>query len=223
MKRWVVFVGIYCFMQGYTWSLGAQALVVKPIVSADLQQEREFFYQCWQQVYQEQKEQGLGVEQLFQFLAEMFDQEEEDYSSFSANRLFFHALQDGHIVGYISCCIKSQGVMHIRQLALASETRLEVMQALLTALLGDESGIACVHILLPYCAISYIDVLKNCGFQAAACGQLNWGVALQWPLRKCSTCMCDFDDDQSVPIGPYMFYEGVFPHDVVDLDEDDEA
>lgn len=107
----------------FYWTLGiisnmvAQSLVIEPIESSCLHQERRIF-QNFVTVFGAVDSFDVIKQSLIQ---KLFDQEEQDYLGRQSHVLFFHALLDDQVVGYISCNLIDPNNIYVRQLAVDPE------------------------------------------------------------------------------------------------------
>ncbi len=95
----------------------SQNFVIKPIESLDLRQEKILFEKSLQAFFEINASSII----LKQVLEDTFQTEEKDYLDQTSNVLFFHALLDDQVIGYISCDLLDGYHVHIRQLVVDSE------------------------------------------------------------------------------------------------------
>ncbi|HSW76646.1 MAG TPA: hypothetical protein VLG50_06360 [Candidatus Saccharimonadales bacterium] len=101
---------LLAFLISMSLGLVAYEFQVQPITSADLSQERDLFM----------KFHGI-VSENSEFLSQEFDQEEHIYKNPNSQSLFYHAIYQGFVVGYISFEVGPNYTVFIRQLAIDLE------------------------------------------------------------------------------------------------------
>lgn len=102
---------------GITFAANAQNLIIKPIESLNLEKEKILFekfshFFC-----------GIdSTNTIFnQLVDDTFEIEEKDYLDQAPTIVFFHALFDHQVVGYISCDLMPNYHVHIRKLVIDPE------------------------------------------------------------------------------------------------------
>lgn len=95
----------------------SQNFVIKPIESLNLGQEKILFEKFTQFFL------GIDASSIMfkQILQDTFQAEENDYLNPMSNVLFFHALLDDQVIGYVSCDLLDSYNVHIRQLVVDPE------------------------------------------------------------------------------------------------------
>lgn len=144
---------------------------VKKITSDNLERERILFKQCLHSVYKDYSLEQLGLTDLSEHLRRTFDEEERRYHDTSFGRLFFHALYDNRVVGYLSFEVRDIDVSKKDQMVSAIENELllknvsekEMKGVTLSNIVAELSNNHAVHIgqiaLLPdFCTV---DVVKD--------------------------------------------------------------
>lgn len=105
-------IKVLFFILGLNFSVFSQSLIIKPIDSADLSEERKVF-EAFAKVF-------CGIDtknEIFEeILKESFLLEEKDYADNLQTAIFFHALFEEEVVGYISCDLLPGYHIHVRQL-----------------------------------------------------------------------------------------------------------
>lgn len=79
---------------------------VRKITTDNLEKERIVFKKCWHSLYKNYSLYQLGLSDLSGFLTDIFDQEESCYRARSSKQLFFHAIYNNEVVGYVSFDIR---------------------------------------------------------------------------------------------------------------------
>lgn len=105
------------FIINFSISIVSQNLIIKPIESENLEQEKKLFEKFSQAFC------GIDFthETFKQVVQNAFEAEEKDYSDHLPTVLFFHALFDDQVIGYISCDLLPGYHVHIRQLVVDPE------------------------------------------------------------------------------------------------------
>lgn len=197
--------------------ISASSFNFEPISSNDLSKERQLFIRCWSAVYQDYSLQQLGVSDLSLLLDEAFDQEEYDYTHPVATRLFFRAIKDGVLVGYVSFEIRKEYAVYVKQYALLPEIcSVEEFKELILMILDHVLDVSCLHMNLHNRATQYLDMSKEIGFIEQSHDESDLYVPLRMQFNRCGTCLCEIDDedeDDSDYADPFIYGAGRFEND----------
>ena len=77
-------------------------MLIKQVTSDNLSKEHAFCKCCWYEIYKNCSSKQLGLSNLSQTFKNIFDAEDDFYKNHSEDRLFFHAISNDKIVGYVS-------------------------------------------------------------------------------------------------------------------------
>lgn len=169
---------------------------IAKITNVDLSIERAFFKRCWYSIYHSCSLQQLGFSNLSKTLQDSFDQEEQDYVAHAPHRLFFHALRDGNIVGYISFEIQNDQVVDIKQIAFSpKDCTIDTLRELIFIIFEYVDEVSCIHMTLHRQAHLYNQISKDIGFVAQSGSDRALWIQSKMQFNKCGTCLCDFDYD----------------------------
>ncbi len=113
MKIKLLIVGVFL----YNTISFSQTLVIKQIESANLAQEKIIF----EKFFKDFGSINSSNEILSKIVQDAMQVEELDYSDPSSSAVFFHAIFNDRVIGYISCDILPGFHVHIRQLIIDSE------------------------------------------------------------------------------------------------------
>jgi N-acetylglutamate synthase-like GNAT family acetyltransferase len=139
----------------------SQNFVIKPIESLNLSQEKILFEKFAQDFF------GIDASNVMfnQVLQEAFQAEEKDYLDHVPEVLFFHALLDGKVIGYVSCQLLDDYHVHIRQLVVDPEVfTTDIVKELLLMVFKKSLKAKSITISCLVCFQEMIDFLKAVGF-----------------------------------------------------------
>lgn len=104
---------------------------VQEISSPGLQVERQLFMNYWSAEYATQSLHQLELDEVTDFLAKTFDEEEYLYFQHLGFQIFVHAIQADKVVGYMSCDLEEDGILRIRQFALIDSSQQQIFEQML--------------------------------------------------------------------------------------------
>ena len=188
----------------------ASQMTIASITSRDLSKERCLFKECWYSIYQDYSLRQLGFSNVSQVLQESFDQEERDYVTQAPNRLFFNAVVNDQVVGYVSFEIKDEAVVYIKQIAmLPYECTVDTLRELIFVIFDHVDKASCIHMDLHRMASQYGKISRELGFIAMPSADKALIVHLMMQCNKCGNCLCDLDyADQGVEAYSDPFWDG---------------
>lgn len=172
----------------------ADQMSVVQVEGSDLRQQFSVFKRCWYTIYKDCSLKLLGFSSMSKQLLESFEQDEQDYAKQAPNRLFFNAIQDGQIVGYISFDIREGQAVYIKHIALLPEfCTADSLRELVFIIFDYINDVSCVHMTLHDQAVFYKKLAAELGFVALPRNETGLYVPLRLQFNKCGTCLCDFD------------------------------
>lgn len=187
---------VYSFMA--LGNLCLSQMSIAKIESNDLRDQRSLFKRCWYSIYQDCSLKQLGFANLSKLVHENFDKEERDYAIKASNRLFFNAVQNNQVIGYISFDVKKGHAVYIKQIALLPDfCTVDSLRELIFVVFDHVSDVSCVHMTLHRQAKDYKDMATELGFVATPGSEKALSVHLRMQFNKCGTCLCDFDYEQN--------------------------
>jgi len=174
---------------------------VEVISSADLGQERSLFVNYWMSEYRNSTLEQLRLDDIHEFLHEVFDQEEQEYHKHADTHFFYKALLHDRLIGYVSFEVNQDRSVYIRQWALVSEYYShDGLSELLFAVFEHVPDAACLYLVARDVAEKCVELIQGIGFERVAHVTSEYNPALYSCYKimcadKCGTCMPECDDE----------------------------
>jgi len=172
----------------------ADQMNIVQIDKGDLREQFSLFKRCWSSIYKNYSLKQLGVSHMSALIDKSFEQDEQDYEKKVPHRLFFNAVQDGKIVGYISFEIKEERAVYVKHVALLPNVcTADSLREIIFVIFDYIDDVSCLHMTLHNLAGIYKELAAELGFIVIPQGTNNFQVQLKLQFNKCGTCLCDFD------------------------------
>lgn len=187
----------------------ADQMNIVQIEGSDLRKEYSLFKRCWYSIYKNYSLKQLGFSCLSNLIDESFEQDEQDYVKKAPDRLFFHAIQDGQVVGYISFEIKQEKAVYVKHIALLPDVcTADSLRELIFVIFDYIDDVSCVHMVLHNLAGLYKELAAELGFVAIPQETNDMQIHLKLQFNKCGTCLCDFDyEHDDIEMSDYDYLE----------------
>lgn len=197
MKARRLFKILYLYNFLFFGYLFAGEISIVPIESSDLQAQFCLFKKCWHSAFKDCSLKQLGFSSLSEQIYENFKQDEQDYIKKASNRLFFNAIQDEEVVGYISFDIKDGQAIYIKNIAILPDLcTVDSLRELIFIIFDYINDVSCVHMTLHKKADIYRNLGAELGFVALPRANDLLYIHLRLQFNKCGTCLCDFDYEE---------------------------